>query len=104
MKISETPVLSDQTPLILYDSELCLATSDGHLSTVVLTSHLNLPSVDTKDQVKVFIDMRRFDDAWHLCKSMNRPDVWHELGKAAIMELDIHFGELSMPIKFGESF
>lgn len=93
MKISETPVLSDQTPLLLYDSELCLATSDGNLSTVVLTSHLNMPSVETTDQIKLFIDMRRFEDAWQLCKSMNRSDIWLELGKAAIAELDINFGE-----------
>lgn len=93
MKISETPVLSDQTPLILYDSELCLATNDGTLSTVVLTSHLNLPSIETKDQLKTFIDMRRFDDAWHLCKTMNKPEIWQELGKAAIAELDINFGK-----------
>lgn len=94
MKISETPVLSDQMPLILYDSEMCLATSDGNLSTVVLTSHLNLPSVETKDQLRTFIDMRRFDDAWHLCKTMNKPEVWQELGMAAIAELDINFGKI----------
>lgn len=93
MKISETPVLSDQMPLLLYDSELCLATTDGNLSTVVLTSHLNLPSVETKDQIKTFIDMRRFDDAWHLCKTTNQTDMWLQLGKAAIAELDINFGE-----------
>lgn len=92
MKISETSILSDQTPLLLCDSELCLATSDGNLSTVVLTSHLNRATVETKSQIKTFIDMRRFDDAWHLCKSINRPDIWYELGKAAIAELDINFG------------
>lgn len=92
MKISETSILSDQTPLVLYDSELCLATSDGNLSTIVLTSHLNLPSVESKDQLKMMIDMRRFEDAWHLCKQMNRMDVWQDLGKAAISELDINFG------------
>lgn len=94
MKISETPVLSDQMPLILYDNELCLATNDGNLSTVVLTSHLNLPTIETKDQLKTLIEMRRFNDAWHLCKSMNRPDVWHDLGKAAIAELDLNFGKI----------
>lgn len=93
MKISETPVLSNQSPLILYDCELCLATNDGNISTVVLTSHLNLPSIETKDQLKTFIDMRRFDDAWHLCKTMNKPEVWQELGNAAVAELDITFGE-----------
>lgn len=92
MKISETSILSDQTPLLLCDSELCLATSDGNLSTVVLTSHLNRATVETKGQIKTFIDMRRFDDAWHLCKSINRSDIWYELGKAAIAELDINFG------------
>lgn len=101
MKISETPVLSDQTPLILYDSELCLATSDGNLSTIVLTSHLNLPSVESKDQLKTFIEMRKFDDAWHLCKTMNKPDAWKELGKAAITELDINFGK-SIRNEFGK--
>lgn len=100
MKISETPVLSDQTPLLLYDSELCLATNDGNLSTIVLTSHLNLPSVETNDQIKLFIDMRRFEDAWHLCKNMNQTEVWHDLGKAAIAELDINFGKFTEEIIF----
>lgn len=94
MKISETSILSDQTPLLLCDSELCLATNDGNLSTVVLTSHLNRATVETKSQIKTFIDMRRFDDAWHLCKSINRSDLWYELGKAAIAELDINFGRV----------
>lgn len=80
-------------PLLLCDSDLCLATSDGNLSTVVLTSHLNRATVETKSQIKTFIDMRRFDDAWHLCKSVNRSDIWYELGKAAIAELDINFGK-----------
>lgn len=93
MKISETPVLSDQTPLILYDSEICLATNDGNLSTIVLTSHLNLPSIESKDQLKTFIEMRKFNDAWQLCKTLNKPDSWNQLGKAAITELDIAFGE-----------
>lgn len=85
-------MLSDQTPLILYDSELCLATSDGSLSSVVMTSHLNLPTVEPKDQLKMLIQMRKFEDAWQLCKSMDRLDEWDVLGRAAIADLDIFFG------------
>lgn len=96
MKISDTPIISDQTPLLLYDSDICLATSDGNLSTVVLTTHLNLPSVEPKDQLKTaFIQMHRFDDAWQICKSIDQIEQWNELGRAAIRELDINFGDFN---------
>lgn len=95
-KINETPLLSDQTPLIFYDSELCLATSDGSLSSVVLASHMNLPTVEPKDQLKTFIQLRRFDDAFQLCKEINKPEEWESLGKAAIADLDVNFGKFKL--------
>lgn len=92
VKICETAVLSDQIPLLLYDSDLCLATSDGSLSSVVMTSHLNLPSVEPKDQLNTFIQMRKFNHAWQLCRTIDRPEQWNVLGRAAIADLDIYFG------------
>lgn len=92
VKICETPVLSDQIPLLLYDSDICLATSDGGLSSVVMTSHLNLPSVEPKDQLNTFIEMKQFNHAWQLCRTINRPEQWNVLGRAAIADLDICFG------------
>lgn len=85
-------MLSNQTPSILYDSELCLATNDGSLSSIIMTSHLNLPTIESKNQLKTFIQMRKLEDAWHLCKTIEGNEEWNILGRAAITDLDIPFG------------
>lgn len=37
--------------------------------------------------------MRKFDDAWRICKTIDEESAWKELGTAAISELDIIFGK-----------
>lgn len=90
------PILSDQTPLLLHNSDISIATSDGGLSSVVLASHLNLSSDEPKEQFKLCLQMRKLNDAWRICKSINEPSVWDELGKAAISQLDINFGKFHL--------
>lgn len=60
-----------------------------------MTSHLNLPTVEPKDQLKTLIQMRKFEDAWRLCKSIDHTDEWVALGRAAIADLDISFGKFN---------
>lgn len=54
---------------------------------------MNLPTVAPKDQLKTLIQLRRYEDAFILCKSIDKPDEWNMLGKAAIADLDIAFGK-----------
>lgn len=92
-RIDETTILSDQRPIMLYDGDLCLATSDGSLSSVTLKSHINSPSVELKDQLQVLIKLRKYFDAWEVCKLLDSPDRWNELGMAAVADLNIPFGK-----------
>lgn len=87
------PILSDQTPLQLYNNDISIATSDGSLSSVVLASHINISSDKPIEQFKLFLQMRKLNDAWRICKSINKPNVWDELGRAAISQLEIDFGK-----------
>lgn len=77
---------------MLYDGELCLATNDGNLSSIMLKTHINSPSTELKDQLKVLIELRKFHDALEVCKVINLPEEWEKLGKAAISDLEISFG------------
>lgn len=92
-RIEETPLLSDQNPIMLYDGDLCLATSDGTLSSITLKCHINSPSIDLKDQLKVLIKLRKYFDAWEVCKMIDSPDSWNELGMAAVADLNLTFGK-----------
>lgn len=78
---------------MLYDGDLCLATSDGTLSSITLKSHINSPTVELKDQLKVLIKLHKYFDAWEVCKLIDAPDSWKELGMAAVADLNITFGE-----------
>lgn len=88
--------MSDQKPIMLYDGDLCLATSDGALSSITLKSHIHSPTVEPKDQLKVLIKLRKYFDAWEMCKLIDSPDNWNELGMAAVADLNITFGKCEM--------
>lgn len=92
-RIDETTLLTDQKPIMLYDGDLGLTTSDGTLSSIVLKSHINSPNVDLKEQLMVLIKLRKYYDAWEVCKLIDSPDSWNELGKAAVADLNITFGK-----------
>lgn len=92
-RIDETALLSDQKPIMLYDGDLCLATSDGTLSSITLKSHINSPTVELKDQLKVLIKLHKYFDAWEVCKLIDDVDSWKELGMAAVADLNVTFGE-----------
>lgn len=93
VNVGETPLLSDQMPILLFDGDLCLATSSGNLSSTTLKTRINSPTVELKEQLKVLIKLRKFDDAWEVCKAIASNECWTELGLAAISDLNIAFGE-----------
>lgn len=95
-RVDETTLMSDQKPIMLCDGDLCLATSDGNLSSITLKSHIHSPNVEPKDQLKVLIKLRKYFDAWEMCKLIDSPDQWNELGMAAVADLNITFGKCEM--------
>uniref|UniRef100_A0A1S4H4R9 Uncharacterized protein n=1 Tax=Anopheles gambiae TaxID=7165 RepID=A0A1S4H4R9_ANOGA len=90
-KVGTTSLISEQTPLMLYDGDLCLHGSGGKLTSIVLDTHANKPGRDVKEQLRTTKLMRKYPDAWELCKLMNDIDEWRELGMAAIADLNISF-------------
>lgn len=79
---------------MLCDGDISLATSDGNLSSMPLKSHINSPTVELKDQLQLMIKLRKFNDAWEVCKSIGNDESWNNLGIAAISDLNIPFGSL----------
>lgn len=59
---------------------------------ITLTTHLNTPGADTKAQFERLIQLRKYADAWELCKLLDEAEDWLKLGHAAIYDLDISFG------------
>lgn len=90
--VGETTLLTDQIPVMLYDGDLSLNSNGGKLSMITLTTHLNSPEVDPKVQLETFIRLRKYTDAWELCRLHNDTEDWLKLGEAAIYDLDINFG------------
>uniref|UniRef100_A0A182PEV0 Uncharacterized protein n=1 Tax=Anopheles epiroticus TaxID=199890 RepID=A0A182PEV0_9DIPT len=90
-KVGTTSLISEQTPLMLYDGDLCLHGSGGKLTSIVLDTHANKPGRDVKEQLRTTKLMRKYADAWELCKLMNDVDEWRDLGMAAIADLNISF-------------
>lgn len=92
IKVGETNLLLEQIPLVLCDGELCLNTNTGKLSTITLTTHINAPGVDLTTQLQTCLNLRKFLDAWEICKKLNTMDGWITLGNAAVTDLDIPIG------------
>lgn len=91
-KIGETMLVSsDQHPLMLYDGDLSLGSSSGKLSSITLTTHLYSAVVEPKVHVDKVIRLRKYSDAWELCKMIDDKEVWKKLGNAAISDLNVPF-------------
>lgn len=90
-KVGSFPINSDQTPILLHDGELCFALSGGKLSASRLATHY-FNGVDDAEQLKNFKVLRRYDEAWKLCKKMDDQDKqWRLLALQAIEDLNLDF-------------
>lgn len=90
-KIGETLLVSDQHPLMLFDGDLSLGSSSGKLSSITLSTHIYSGIIEPKMQVENLIRLRKFTDAYELCKMVDDKEMWKKLGLAAISDLDIQF-------------
>lgn len=86
----ETLLLSDQTPIMLLDGELTLSSaSGGKMSTITLSTHKHQPAADPAGQLQMLLKLRKYVDAWEVCKQLNSPDDWQRFGRAAVADLDV---------------
>ncbi|CAB4023346.1 WD repeat-containing 19-like, partial [Paramuricea clavata] len=82
-------------PLILHNGELTCQTQSGKTTNVRLTSHsfLEKPQdVAVSELVTSFkqcLALKRFNEAWAICRVVDKKDIWMELAKSALEHLEI---------------
>ncbi|TMS23823.1 WD repeat-containing protein 19 [Larimichthys crocea] len=96
--VGNTPLLFSQKPLTLYNGELTCQTASGKTSEVSLSTHSFLkPSTGTSadsppeldKQLAQALMLKRFHEAWDLCKSSGTNTDWVELGKACLIHMEV---------------
>lgn len=88
-----TALMSGQTPIMMYDGDLTVSSTGGKLSMLTLATHLNSPGDEPTEQLLTFIQLRKYADAWEICKLLNDREEWNRLGRAAISDLNVAFGK-----------
>ncbi|KAJ8271702.1 hypothetical protein COCON_G00105610 [Conger conger] len=83
-------------PLLLYNGELTCQTASGKTSSVVLGTHGFLhgtwkdqPPAELTRMLPQALMLKRFSEAWELCKVLNSTDSWAELGRACLHHMEV---------------
>ncbi|XP_064190994.1 WD repeat-containing protein 19 [Anguilla rostrata] len=83
-------------PLLLYNGELTCQTPSGKTSSVVLSTHGFLhgnwkeqPPAELARALPQALMLKRFSEAWELCKVLNNVDSWAELGRACMHHMEV---------------
>ncbi|XP_061566182.1 WD repeat-containing protein 19 [Cololabis saira] len=96
--VGSTALLFSQKPLLLYNGELTCQTTSGKTSEVALSTHSFLKSPsdtatdsppDLKNQLAQALMLKRFHEAWTLCKSGGSDEDWSELGRACLVHMEV---------------
>uniref|UniRef100_A0A1A7WGZ7 WD repeat-containing protein 19 n=1 Tax=Iconisemion striatum TaxID=60296 RepID=A0A1A7WGZ7_9TELE len=84
-----------QRPLLLYNGELTCQTTSGKTSEVSLSTHEFLKhsadsdSPEISKQLSQALMLKRFQEAWNLCKAAGSDADWAELGKACLVHMEV---------------
>uniref|UniRef100_A0A3B5B1S0 WD repeat-containing protein 19 n=1 Tax=Stegastes partitus TaxID=144197 RepID=A0A3B5B1S0_9TELE len=94
--VGSTALPFSQKPLLLYNGELTCQTASGKTSEVSLSTHSFLKRSSGTDSVPELskqlaqaIMLKRFHEAWDLCKSAGSKADWAELGKACLVHMEV---------------
>ncbi|XP_076021576.1 WD repeat-containing protein 19 [Genypterus blacodes] len=96
--VGSTALLYSQRPLLLYNGELTCQTPSGKTSEVALSTHsfLNRPSStqsgsaqELSKQLAQALMLKRFTEAWDLCKSAGSAKDWVEIGRACLVHMEV---------------
>ncbi|KAM6940536.1 WD repeat-containing protein 19 [Xenentodon cancila] len=96
--VGSTALLFSQKPLLLYNGELTCQTTSGKTSEVALSSHSFLKRSggtaadsppELQRQLAQALMLKRFHEAWTLCKSGGSDEHWSELGRACLVHMEV---------------
>ncbi|XP_041121208.1 WD repeat-containing protein 19 [Polyodon spathula] len=84
-------------PLLLFNGELTCQTLSGKTNNIILSTHSFMNSM--KDNVSTdktlmltqTLMLKRFTEAWELCKVLNDNSAWTELGRACLHHMEVEF-------------
>ncbi|XP_053281437.1 WD repeat-containing protein 19-like [Pleuronectes platessa] len=96
--VGSTTLLFSQKPLLMYNGALTCQTASGKTSEVALSTHSFLrhsPNTSTDSppefskQLTQALMLKRFHEAWDLCKSAGSDADWAELGKTCLLHIEV---------------
>ncbi|XP_053314341.1 WD repeat-containing protein 19 [Spea bombifrons] len=84
-------------PILLHNGELTCQTQSGKLSSVYLSTHSFLDNIreagpgELQKMLTQSLMLRRFSDAWEICKLLGDKSSWNELARACLHHMDVEF-------------
>ncbi|KAL7856198.1 hypothetical protein AOLI_G00198020 [Acnodon oligacanthus] len=94
--VGSTKLPFSHKPLLLYNGELMCQTQSGKTSSVVLSTHSFLSHTHTdsskeqlQSQLQQAIKLKRFSEAWSVCKALGNTEAWAELGRACLHHMEV---------------
>lgn len=92
--VGKMRILSGQYPLLLCNGILVCHTERGNTSNFVLSTHDFTDKMKEKSKLrseflKDILKLRRYQDAWKICEFLDDIDAWEELGKVALIDMDM---------------
>uniref|UniRef100_H0X6K1 WD repeat domain 19 n=1 Tax=Otolemur garnettii TaxID=30611 RepID=H0X6K1_OTOGA len=92
-----TKVPFSHKPLLLYNGELTCQTQSGKINNIYLSTHSFLEKLKEKgpDELRQLLSqtlmLKRFSDAWQICRSLNDQASWKELARACLHHMEVEF-------------
>ncbi|XP_012413373.2 WD repeat-containing protein 19 [Trichechus manatus latirostris] len=92
-----TKVPFSHKPLLLYNGELTCQTQSGKINNIYLSTHSfldNLKDVgpdELRQMLTQTLMLKRFSDAWEMCKILNDNAAWNELARACLHHMEVEF-------------
>ncbi|XP_060221254.1 WD repeat-containing protein 19 isoform X2 [Meriones unguiculatus] len=84
-------------PLLLYNGELTCQTQSGKINSIYLSTHSFLDNIkeaepsDLRQMLTQTLMLKRFSDAWEICKTLNDRAAWGELARACLHHMEVEF-------------
>uniref|UniRef100_A0A8D0VZC8 WD repeat-containing protein 19 n=1 Tax=Sus scrofa TaxID=9823 RepID=A0A8D0VZC8_PIG len=92
-----TKVPFSHKPLLLYNGELTCQTQSGKINNIYLSTHSFLESLkdvgtnERRQMLTQTLMLKRFPDAWEVCKILNDHAAWNELARACLYHMEVEF-------------
>uniref|UniRef100_A0ABI7Z671 WD repeat domain 19 n=1 Tax=Felis catus TaxID=9685 RepID=A0ABI7Z671_FELCA len=92
-----TKVPFSHKPLLLYNGELTCQTQSGKINNIYLSTHKFLDSLkdvgpdELRQMLTRTLMLKRFSDAWEICKILNDHAAWNELAGACLHHMEVEF-------------